>query len=180
MKNLLYFLLSISTLSAQEYNDKIVIGTDTIICRITSANAANIVYKHLPIGEKKEITSFKKTTSVVAYYKQGKWVECIVAVITAMPPITPNKITPGDELLRFRGIYYTGATISIVGFSVAALSAYSDNPKKGVVYTGLGVSLVGFIIKLVSFSRAGKAGKLLNRGVTATVNNNGVGVAYRF
>ena len=105
------------------------------------------------------------------------------------PPGNPiDNHTPGDKLIRFTRVYYTGFAIEIVGgilIGVAQTGTHEESLTNGLTIAGGVLVLGGAIVQLVSFSSIGKAGKLMNeqqKRVSLNIESTqyGVGIVCRF
>jgi len=100
--------------------------------------------------------------------------------------------TPGNSLISFTKIYYTGFAIQVVGAGLIGwgqLVSEEDNQMKEFTYFGVGLVFIGSIAQLISVSCIGKAGQLLNEQQKSNNKNvsinieptqYGIGIVCRF
>jgi hypothetical protein len=103
---------------------------------------------------------------------------------------------PGDELIKYSRHYYTGFALCLSGYALtiagavsagSLLSTSSGSSGEGtgtiLIVAGGIITLIGEIFQLESHHHVGKAGKLLNKGVSSSnrikfnPTTNGVGLA---
>lgn len=69
--------------------------------------------------------------------------------------------TPGEDMIKATGHFYTGTTIMVAGGIVTALAISGDNKEIAVI--GTGVTLLGSIFLYAGFSNINKAAKKMNK-----------------
>lgn len=86
-------------------------------------------------------------------------------------------MTPGGELISASNMFYVGTITTIVG---AGISVYgTSEADQTIAFVGVGLSVAGAVVYLMSFSKIGSAGRLMDsRGVGLA--SNGIGLSYRF
>lgn len=86
--------------------------------------------------------------------------------------------TPGMELRKASNQFYTGMFLSIAGGAI--IYASRNHVDKTIPQAGILISCVGVIVNLTSWIHINKAGKLLDKKLSASIGGNGILLKYSF
>ena len=88
-----------------------------------------------------------------------------------------EKNSPGDALIGFTHTYYAGAGLTVAGTAMLIGGLFND--EEMLLPLGIAVQSAGLLVIIYSFSRIGRAGRIMNeKGIG--IASNGIGVSYRF
>lgn len=92
---------------------------------------------------------------------------------------TPDMKLAGNELIKAKKHFYTGALMTMTG-SAFSIFAITQDPEtlKPVIYMGGVTALIGTILTFESFSHIGKAGVVLN-GQNKSLTITPVGASFK-
>lgn len=184
---------------ASAQKDVINLKDGTVIkCKIVSVDtlSKSISYLSKDLNEK-----FSIELSKVGSYEMDGEINKGMPVKEKPAPVAPltedqlysqpdarNKAA-GLNFIKFADQAQTGIFMMMVGTAISTLpwilssddtsdASATENKQKTVAYIGMGVSLIGFIVHISSFSKARKAGEIMqiNENLSVNVTDCGLGL----
>jgi len=181
-------LLSVSALSQTTNDDRINLKSGKVIkCNIISIDSVQMSINYYVSGQRSsvplsQVASYSWDGVINAKYPSSVKTEQSKPEYITSP--IEDKNSAGQQLIKFANNAQTGLTLEIIGSVVTSASILSNNAKtqKIMIASGITLSTIGFIVHIASYSKARKAGELLQikENMALKISDTGLGLALTF